>query len=692
MLSIRAIVWGGLAALIVAIPAASRADDFASAIRPLLSQKCAKCHGEKRVAGRVNFKKIATSAHLLAEPELIDRMISAVEANDMPPVSEPPLDPQARRRLLRTLKAMLKQAAAEREAKRPPVRRLNRFQYNNAVKDLFRLKTDVFPLPEKLMTRYDGYLHTGSGRMPDEVQVASDSLDPKPGLREVKTFPKDLRAAHGFDNQADQLTLSPLLLDAFLRLSVSIVESPDFTPQNVGIWDDFFKEPADASDVRSEIKQRLRLFMRLAFRGPVDHDTLERYTAYTESKVAGGLSFPEAMKKAASAVLSSPMFLLRVSAVDESEYPFELASDLSFFLWGSCPDAELLGLAESGELTRPAVLQTTIDRMLADPKIERFLDTFPTQWLQLENVLAATPDPRKDRYFALDKNYPASLHMVLEPLLLFDAVFIEDRPIQEFIAPSFTYQSDFLQAWYHSDLRPASVDVKTITPTNRPNAKRQVQQRFEDELRAKLRSRTFRRVPATDPRYGGVITNAAVLSMTSGPQRTHPIARGAWVIEVIFNDPPPPPPNDIPPLKEEDAAKNLTIRERFAVHRQHESCAGCHSRLDPLGFALENYDITGRWRDQYENGREVDASGTLMRKHHFEDPVRFKEALVNEDHRFAKAFTAHLLRFALARELGPADAITVDSIVKKCATNGFKLKSLIREVILSDRFLRLLPD
>jgi hypothetical protein len=195
-------------------------------------------------------------------------------------------------------------------------------------------------------------------------------------------------------------------------------------------------------------------------------------------------------------------------------------------------------------------------------------------------------------------------------------------------------------------------------------------------------------VPTEDPRYGGVITSAAMLSMNNGTKRTHPISRGAWIIEVIFNDPPPPPPNDVPPLNEDDGPKNLTIREKFAKHRENPDCAGCHSRLDPLGFALENFDITGRWRDKYDNGREVDASGTLLRKHEFNDIVKFKDSLVKEDKRFAKAFTAHLLRYALARELLPQDTLTVESIVNDAKKEGYRLKSLIHKVILSEAFLQ----
>lgn len=951
----------------------SRADDVADFVNPLVAKHCLKCHGGEKVNGDVSFKSITTAAQFLAQPALIHKMIDAVDSNDMPPEGEPPLDEKTRARLLATLKTMLRDATVGKERAPSQIRRLNRFQYNNSVRDLFQLKLDVFELPEKLMTRQDSYLHQAAKKMPDKVRVASLALNPKAGLREVKAFPKDLRAEHGFDNQANQLTLSPLLLDAFLRLSVSIVESPDFNEQTVGIWNEFFRQPAEGTDPQAEVKRRLTPFMTMAFRSRVDEETLDRYTAYATSKMTQGLSFTDSMKKVASAVLSSPMFLYRTRAADRQEAPFELASNLSYFLWGSCPDQELLRLAESGELAKPDVLNRTIERMLADPRIERFLDTFPSQWLQLENVLAATPDPQINKYFKLDQDNPAGLQMLLEPLLLFDTVFVEDRPIVDLVAPQFSYQSDFLKTWYTSELKPAPVDLKKIADDNRRNdeqrqqleatikaaqsdldaliepvktklladrrndasekkpvdlkpfaawefngdlkesirsldltahgkfefkdgmavldqaylrspglpielkakslevwcqvhnldqsggglmgiqgpgdffdtivigerqprhwisgsngfartedfpestpetkvgellhlvmtyaedgtttlyrdgkpygksfrkgaatfpkdqssvlfglrhlppggnrslkvsldkarlydrsltaeevaasagdntyvsdedlllamtpeqkgkraalvksldqsrvalkqvpanqeparVQQEVHRRYEDELRAKMRSPLFERVTTSDPRYGGIITNAAMLSMTSGPKRTHPIARGAWIIEVIFNDPPPPPPNDIPPLNEDDSARDLTIREKFAAHRKNPSCAGCHSRIDPLGFAMENFDITGRWRDKYENGKPVDASGTLLRTHPFDGVVAFKASLVKENQRFARAFTAHLLRFALARELVPADSLTIDRIMSETANEDFKLKSLLREVSLN---------
>ena len=224
---------------------------------------------------------------------------------------------------------------------------------------------------------------------------------------------------------------------------------------------------------------------------------------------------------------------------------------------------------------------------------------------------------------------------------------------------------------------------KSIDPNK---LKGEAQKQFDNEMRRKLRSESFKRVALSDPRYGGIITSAAMLSMTSGPKRSHPIARGAWIIEVILNDPPPPPPNDVPPLKDDGNSKNMTIREQFAKHREHADCAGCHSKLDPLGFAMENFDLTGRWREKYRNGREVDSSGSLMRKHTYEGAIDFKESLLKEKDRYARAFVGHLLRFLTSRKLAPGDTLAIERITEKAKLHDYRMKSLIREVLLSPSF------
>ena len=264
-------------------------------------------------------------------------------------------------------------------------------------------------------------------------------------------------------------------------------------------------------------------------------------------------------------------------------------------------------------------------------------------------------------------------------------LYISDKELLQALTPK---QRTNQQALVKT-LQQSRIALKQVPPFQDPKTLQQnAQRKFDDEMRRKMRSQAFERVAVSDPRYGGVITNAAVLSMTSGPKRTLPIARGVWIIEVIFNDPPPPPPNDIPPLNEEQTSKKLTIREKFAIHRSNPTCAACHTRLDPLGFAMENFDITGRWRDKYDNGRDIDSSGTLLKKYKFNNAVEFKEAVTKKQSRFAKAFTSHLLRFALSRELTAADSVVVDDIIAKAEADDFKLKSIIREVVRSRAFAR----
>ncbi|MEM9348145.1 MAG: DUF1592 domain-containing protein, partial [Planctomycetota bacterium] len=371
------------------------------------------------------------------------------------------------------------------------------------------------------------------------------------------------------------------------------------------------------------------------------------------------------MKQTASAVLASPRFLyLYELGVDEKAQPlddFELASRLSFFLWGSIPDKKLLELAGAGRLSDPAELRRQIDRMLNDRKLKRFCDAFPAQWLQLERIISSRPTGKAARGFTVNGRYRASMHMMAEPLLLFEACLVENRSILELIDPPFSYRSDLLKNWMGGGrVNPGPPKVMT-----------------------------FSRVPNTDRREGGVITNPAVLTMTSGADETKPITRGAWVATVIFNAPPDPPPGDVPPLPagKGDDTEHLTLRERLDAHSTREDCRACHAKIDPYGFALENYGPTGRWRDNYENGRGVDASGELFRTHAFDDPVEFKDAILAEKDRFARAFAEHMLSYALGRELSVADSPAIDDIVKAAVNDDYKLRTIVKAVATSPPLL-----
>ena len=298
--------------------------------------------------------------------------------------------------------------------------------------------------------------------------------------------------------------------------------------------------------------------------------------------------------------------------------------------------------------------------MMNSNKSSRFCENFPAQWLQLERLITAIPDKKKFPYFYI-AGYRSSMHMMSEPLLLFETVFVEDLPVTDLIAPNFTWQSDLLRQNY----------------LGKSNAGIAVQVQL------------FRRVPLKDPRRGGVITNAAIMTMTSTPVRTQPITRGAWINTVIFNDPPEPPPADVPPLPEGDQAEleKLTIREKLAAHRKRSDCAGCHNKIDPLGFALENYGPTGVWRDKYENGRDVDPKGILFNQSSFDSLAEFKQLIVKKKRRFVRAFAAHLLSYALGRELGPADSPALDKISQKAVDGEDTLRSIMKNIATSEPFL-----
>ena len=413
-------------------------NNFDSFLKPLFEKNCNQCHGKKKTKGKVNLYELTTFEKFISKPEIIKEVIEAIDANDMPPEDEPQLTKPQKTKLIASLKSLLQQSAKNHKIKDVVFKRLNRFQYNNTVKDLFKMKRDAFHLPEKLMTRRTNYLIDNNAKMPNSVDVYNASLKRIAVLRGVDKFPQDLRATHGFDNQADQLTMAPILLDSYLKLSISIVNSPDFSARNIGIWKEFFQEPNTKSKIDIEIKKRLKPFLTRAFRMPIDEATVERYTYYAMAKIKGGLSFTEAMKKVASVTLASPLFLHSFNSIDPRKKDFNLASKLSYFLWGSAPDQTLLSLAAQGTLSQKGNLDSSIDRMLKDPKIERFLDSFPSQWMQLEALFSAQPDPKLYRKYSLDKKRPVSAHMVLEPLLLFDTVFIENRPLMELIKPSFS--------------------------------------------------------------------------------------------------------------------------------------------------------------------------------------------------------------------------------------------------------------
>jgi hypothetical protein len=664
-------------------PAVLAEEPFA-ALRLEFDSHCIKCHGKAgKVKGKVDLLALKSDNDLLAKPELLEKLLTVLKDHEMPPEDEPPLPEATRTQMVVPLQMMLREALKNQPFEPTQIRRMNRFQYNNAVVDLLELDRDIFRLNERLMRRRDDYFRPETKKMPDQIKVSSrplskdiDNQRPE-GFKGVASFPQDKRSEHGFDNRADHLSLSPLLMESFLKLSQTIVESPDLNPKECRSWKWLFAPPDQSAGgpaidtEKTAMRSRLKKLLRRGFRRPVDPETFDRFAKFAEDQLASGASFEQMMRTMVGAVLGMPDFLYIYETPDQESSgikdqgrhrinDFELAARLAQFFWSSIPDDALLDLAESGKLSAPTTLSAQIDRMLNDRRSSRFCDNFPAQWLQLERLITSVPDPKKFAYFYHGDGYRASMHMMAEPLLLFETLYIEDRSVMELLDPKFTWESNMLHANYAGKAGAHDLSVQV-----------------------------FKRVPLTDPRRGGVITSAAVMTMTATPTRTQPITRGAWVNAVIFNDPPEPAPADVPPLPEasEEELSKLTIRERLAVHRKREDCAGCHNKIDPFGFALENFGPTGVWRDKYENGRKVDVSGVLFNQHEFETFVEFKQLILEEKQRFIRGFTAHLLSYALGRELGPADSPTLDDITAEAMAGGDQMRAVLKNIAMSEPFL-----
>jgi len=443
-------------------------------------------------------------------------------------------------------------------------------------------------------------------------------------------------------------------------------------PQRVGSWDPANgAKPKLDQTITTIAHQRIRKFLLRAFRAPADPQTAKLYTDYFDKRYRESSDFTQSMKEVATAALASPRFIL-VHNETRNDLPnqaaYQLATRLSFFLWSSIPDQALLELAGSGKLQEDEVLESEVDRMLNDRRVKNFCDSFAPQWLKINNLVSASPDFQQHReyYFGGDDkiSYKRGMHMMLEPLLNFETVFVENRPIMELVDADFTYRSHLLSEWYQGRAATYPINVN-------------------------LRHIEFTRTPLDDRRYGGVITTAAVMVMTSNPLRSLPITRGSWVSSVIFNDPPEPPPDNVPDLQADDKTlekEGATIREKLKIHRDNPQCASCHQKIDPLGFVLENYDLMGRWRDNYRTGLKVDASGKLFGQHTFRDVVEFKDAVRAEQDAFATAFVEHLLSYGLGRELTLTDRMAAIEIAKASEQDDYRMRDVIKNIVLHPVF------
>jgi Protein of unknown function (DUF1592)/Protein of unknown function (DUF1588)/Protein of unknown function (DUF1585)/Protein of unknown function (DUF1595) len=395
-----------------------------------------------------------------------------------------------------------------------------------------------------------------------------------------------------------------------------------------------------------------------AFRRPVGPDDLQPIIGVYQqrAKTAG---FDAGVRLAVQAILVQPDFIFRVELDPAGATPgsvhrvsdVELASRLSFFLWSSAPDDELLAVAERGELAKPEVMEAQVRRMLADQRSGALVKNFVGQWLFLRNIPRVQPDSVAFPNF--DDNLRQALETETE--LLVASTLRDDRPVADLLETDYTFVNQRLAEHY---------GMKGIYGSQ------------------------FRRVAITDPNRRGLLGQASIMTVTSYPDRTAPTIRGKWVLEQLLGTPPPPPPANVPALKDDGNAKKLTMRQRMEEHRASPNCAVCHRLMDPLGFALENYDGIGRWRDTAgdEGGGPIDTSGVLPDGTEFNGPGGLRDILVARKEMFVGTFTERLMTYALGRGVEEYDAPIIRKIVRDASADGQRWSSIILGIVNSNPF------
>ena len=392
---------------------------------------------------------------------------------------------------------------------------------------------------------------------------------------------------------------------------------------------------------------------RRAYRRPPTRGEIDSLLRFVDLAKARGQSTEQGVQLAIQAMLVSPNFLFRVErdpdprdpALVHEVSPFELASRVSYFLWSSMPDEELLTLAESGQLRDPRVLEAQVDRMLADPRAGAFAANFAGQWLETRNLDAIKPDPDKFKEW----NPELREAMKTETTMFFEHVLRENRPVSDFLNANYTFLNERLAAHY---------GIEGVAGSQ------------------------FRKVDLTTDRRGGVLSQGAVLTVSSYPTRTSPVIRGKYVLQNLLGMPPPPPPADVPLLEESAGPQAKSVREQLEVHRANPTCASCHRNMDPLGFGLENYDAIGRWRDT-DGEFPVDASGVLPSGQRFTTAGEMRSLLLLQLPQFSRTLTDKMLTYALRRGLKPYDRRTAENIHRAVATDGYHFRTLVHQIVKS---------
>ena len=587
---------------------------FTDRVTPFIKAYCLACHQNRRpTQAGVNFSPALKAPAHAAFHDQWKRAVAKVKAHDMPPEGAPqPSD--ADRRMFADWIARLKYLS-ERDPGRFVIRRLTKTEYGNTLRDLFGVEPSIA----------DG--------LPDEV------------------------SGEGYLN-----SLSPLQLEHYLTIADRVLDrivAPENAPPTE-VQKRLFGQPAaPEAGSREAARDVARSLARKAYRRPPTEAELDVLVEAFDLGRQNGLGFEQSLHLMLKAALVSPQFLFITPAGEHESGAdivplddYQLASRLSYLLWATMPDDELMALADSGTLHEPGILEAQVKRLLQDRRSRALFDGFGAQWLGVGGLESQVFDP------AVFPQMTAEMREAMydEARLFFESIVRENRSVIDFVDGDYTYLNATLAPIYGLE--------GTVTGPE------------------------MRRVELSDGNRGGVLGMPGVLAATSFPNRTSAVKRGVWVLEQVFGDHVPAAPPDVPALDEQDhgTVASLSLRERTELHRTNPVCANCHQLLDPIGFGLENFDAIGRWRDRDENGEAIDAAGELPGGERFSGPRDLKAIIAGRRDDLASNLVEKLLAYALGRRLEGYDEIVVDNLMQEIAGDGYRMQTLVKAVVTSYPF------
>ena len=586
-----------------------------------LRQYCEKCHQDKAPAGGFRLSRIATEESLATDAAKWLSLTNRVKNGEMPPKGAPVPPLEAREAFGNWVGTAVHDKACA--AGIVPGTALIR-----------RLNRDEY------------------------AATVRDLLDMHMDI--ARTLPMDGAGGEGFDNAAETLFLSPLHSEKYLELAKFATDfaAKEFKP-HARI---FVAKPGPGVTPEQAARTILNVFLPRAFRRPVTEAEVAPYLELFRAAQKQKEPFEASVLFALRGALVSPNFLFRVEPANTGTAArpldqYALASRLSYFLWGSMPDELLTDLAAKGKLQDPEVLKQLVKIMLRNDRSMGFAERFTEQWLHTRDLGGdKAPDAKLFADLAKDEDLRSDIRY--QPIMFFREVFLQNLSLAYFLDSKHTIGTRKLER--HFGLKLALRPNQTSQPHWVP-------------------------LPENSNR-GGLLGMPAVLSVSSYPYRTSPVLRGAWILESMLGTPPPPPPANVPALEEHrEGTAPKTVRERLAQHRNDPVCASCHNRIDPFGFALENYDVTGKWRAE-EGGKAIDASAELLDGTKFAGPEGLRQVLLERKDLFVRHLTNKLLGYALGRGLTLQDSCTVDAIVAKLKDNGYSARLLLEEIVTSVPF------